>query len=102
MRLQNYDRNDLVEHYEELRRESLEAATFGRRGAGLWVFVTRGMLGWLAVLTALPPLPTRRAEPRLEGGPQLLGPTRSELTTVISSMVLACTEPRRPYDAQHQ
>lgn len=102
MRLQSYDRNELVEHYEALRRESLEAAAFGRRGAGLLVFVTRGMLGWLAVLTALAPLPARRPEPSLAGGPQLLGPARSELTTVISSMVLACNEPSGAYDAQHQ
>jgi hypothetical protein len=90
------DPREVLEQYEARRREALGTAPFGPRGQGLALFLSRGLPAWLAALTALAPPggPTRPlVEPRCEGGPGLLPTARAELTTVLASMVLACTHP---------
>jgi hypothetical protein len=98
MKLEQYERDYVVEQYEALRREALEAAPFAPRGPGMAVFEMRGMLGWLTVLTALA-LPAAPKLPQ-QAGPQLAGTLRSELTLMLSSMVLSLTQTRRDSDAQ--
>lgn len=86
-----------LEQYEALRREATEPGPGGPRGHGLALFLTRGMPGWLAALTALAPAPRplrALTEPPLEGRPTVLPATRAELTTVLAGMVLACTRER--------
>ena len=83
-----------LEQYEALRREATESGPGGPRGHGLALFLTRGMPGWLAALTALAPTPRpSRAltAPSPEGRPTVLPSARAELTTVLAGMVLACT-----------
>lgn len=85
----------VVDQYEALRREALEAAPFGPRGHGLALFLSRGLPAWLAALTALalPPLPTG-PDPRPRGDDLAVRPpARAELTTVLAGMILACTQP---------
>jgi len=49
------DPRDMLDQYETLRREATETTPGGPRGHGLALFLTRGMPGWLAALTALAP-----------------------------------------------
>jgi hypothetical protein len=82
------------DEYEALRREATEAGACERRGHGLALFLTRGMPGWLAGLTALAPAPRplrALSEAPPEGKPTVLASARAELTTVLAGMVLACT-----------
>jgi hypothetical protein len=90
------DPHTLLSHYETLRREALATLPLGPRGHGLALFLTRGMSAWLAAVTALAPsvpLPPPHAD--LQVGPPrtMLPPGRSELTTVLAGMVLACATP---------
>ena len=83
-----------LQQYEALRREATEAGPGGPRGHGLALFLTRGMPGWLAALTALAPAPRPSAAltaPPPEGRLAVLPSARAELTTVLAGMVLACT-----------
>lgn len=84
-----------LDQYETLRREVTQPAPGGPRGHGLALFLTRGMSGWLAALTALAPgsKPSRALTdpPPPEGRPTVLPSSRAELTTVLAGMVLACT-----------
>jgi len=82
-----------LEQYEALRREATESGPVRPRGHGLALFLTRGMPGWLAALTALAPAPRSRTltAPPPEGRPTVLPSARAELTTVLAGMVLACT-----------
>jgi len=83
--------------YEVLRREATELPPGGPRGHGLALFLTRGLPGWLAALTALRPVPRRPptpAEASPDPGPALKPSARTELTAVLAGMVLACTAPR--------
>jgi hypothetical protein len=90
------DPHDLSEQYEALRREAIEADSFGRRGLGLALFLSRGMASWLTALTALVPRPPRSAavpeSPRSQRVPTLAPGLRSDLTTMLADMVLACSE----------
>jgi hypothetical protein len=91
------DPHTVVEQYEGLRREATETTPCGLRGHGLALFLTRGLPDWLAALTALPP--ARRRPPETPEAPRDPGPTlwpsaRTELTTVLAGMVLACTAER--------
>jgi len=85
----------VLEQYEALRREATELGPDRRRGHGLALFLTRGMSGWLAALTALAPAskPSRALTdpPPPEGRPTVLPSSRAELTTILAGMVLACT-----------
>lgn len=90
------DPRTVLDQYEALRREALEAVPFGPRGHGLALFLNRGLPDWLAALTALvPPGVSSRpiAEPPPDGGPRVEPAARGELTTVLAGMVLACTQP---------
>jgi hypothetical protein len=91
------DPRTILEQYEALRREALEAAPFGPRGQGLALFLSRGMPDWVAALTALA-LPTVPARPATESprddGLRVRRAVRAELTTLLAGMVLACTQPR--------
>jgi hypothetical protein len=92
------DPRTVLDHYEALRREALEAAPLGPRGHGLALFLSRGLPDWLAALTALgPPGAFSRpiAEPPRDGGPRVAPAVRGELTTVLAGMVLACTQPTK-------
>ena len=87
------DPRHALDRYETLRREVTEPAPGGPRGHGLTLFLTRGMSGWLAALTALAPAsrPSRAlTDPPPEGRPTVLPSSRAELTTVLAGMVLAC------------
>ena len=85
------DPRTLLHHYETLRREALATRPLGPRGHGLALFLTRGMAAWLAAVTALaspvtpPTTPAEARPPRT-----MLPPERSELTTLLAGMVLAC------------
>lgn len=90
-----YDPDHVLQQYEALRREALDAAPFGPRGHGLALFLARGMADWLAALTALGPgpMPPRApAEPSLAHWLRLPPSARVELTTVLASMVCACMQ----------
>lgn len=88
------DPHIVLEQYEALRREATETTPGGPRGHGLGLVLTRGLPGWLAALTALiPPPPAPAAAPR-HAGPALVSSARTELTTVLAGMVLACAAER--------
>lgn len=74
------------QEYECLRREAVEQGA--RRGHGLALFLSRGMVAWLAALTALKPQPV--AQNLIEQSANLPSIARSELTPLLASMVLSC------------
>jgi hypothetical protein len=86
----------VLDQYEALRREALEVAPFAPRGHGLALFMARGLPAWLtAVATLAPPRPARAVDERPAApASRLLPAARVELTTVLASMVLRCTQPR--------
>lgn len=77
---------DWKQEYENLRREALQADS--RRGHGMALFLSHGMMAWLEALTAL------RSHPIAQTAPQesfdLPSVPRPDLTTLLSNMVLAC------------
>jgi hypothetical protein len=77
---------DWKQEYETLRREALQADS--RRGHGLALFLSHGMMAWLEALTAL------RSHPIAQTAPQesfdLPSVLRPDLTTLLTNMVLSC------------
>lgn len=77
---------DWKQEYENLRLEALQASS--RRGHGLALFLSRGMLAWLEALMAL------RSRPLPQSAPQesvdLPSVLRPDLTTLLANMVLSC------------
>lgn len=93
MTVAQWDRPDVIAHYEALRREATGTASGVRRGHGLALFVVRGMHAWLEALTALaPPVPRAPAAPLPPGAGPVAPAVRAELTVVLAGMVLACAE----------
>ncbi len=82
----------LLEQYEALRTEALEAELFGRRGHGLTLFLSRGMITWMAALQALGRCPIAVTEDRSIQYLDLPAAVRSDLTVVLADMVLACSK----------
>jgi hypothetical protein len=85
------DTTFLSEQYEALRKEALEPNQTGRRGHGLALFLSRGMIAWMLALRALMPRPARTSEARLTAYQDLPSGVRSDLTLVLADMVLACS-----------
>ena len=84
--------HQVLEQYEALRREALSADAAVERGLGLSLFLTHGMSAWLAAVAALLLRPSRAAEAApFERMPVLVPSVRSDLTTLLADMVLACS-----------
>lgn len=77
---------DWKQEYENLRQEALQPGS--RRGHGLALFLSRGMMAWLEALTALGPRPVAQTAP--PGGVDLPSTLRPDLTILLASMVLSC------------
>lgn len=90
MKVFSLDATFLSEQYEVLRKEALELDQTGRRGHGLALFLSRGMIAWMLALRALVPMTAS-----LEGAvryPDLPSGVRSDLTLVLADMVLSCSQ----------
>jgi len=77
---------DWRQAYENLRQEALQ--TSSRRGHGLALFLSRGMMAWLEALTALRPRPVPQSVP--QESCDLPSVLRPDLTTLLANMVLSC------------
>ena len=55
----------MFEQYEALRKEALEADPLGRRGHGLTLLLSRGMIAWMAALKTLGTRPALHPRTRL-------------------------------------
>jgi hypothetical protein len=79
-------RIDWKQEYENLRQEALQ--TGARRGHGLALFLSRGMMAWLQALTALRPRLVPQSVPQEPVDlPLVLCP---DLTMLLANMVLTC------------
>jgi hypothetical protein len=76
---------DCKQEYEQLRREALQVGS--RRGHGLALFLSHGMMAWLQALTALRSHPVLHCEQESVDLPSVLRP---DLTTLLANMVLSC------------
>ena len=84
--MKNLDLIDWKQEYEDLRREALKASP--RRGHGLALFLSRGMIAWLEALTALRSRPILPSLP--PGSSDLPSVLLPDLTTLLANMVLWC------------
>lgn len=76
---------DWKHEYERLRQEALHLGT--RRGHGLALFQSRGMMAWLQALTALKPRGVTQNVIEQSSLPSI---PRSDLMALLASMVLSC------------
>jgi len=82
----------LSEQYEMLRKEALGLGQTGRRGHGLALFLSRGMIAWMEALRALVPRPMTVSGEGAIRYPDLPSGVRSDLTVVLADMVLSCSQ----------
>jgi len=76
----------LAEQYEAVRREALSDSPEIRRGHGLALFLTYGMVRWIDALSMLSCRQSRSTDDVLS----LPIAARPEITTVLATMVLGC------------
>ena len=85
----------VLDQYEAMRREALGCDTYGPRGHGLALFLSRGMPAWMAALSVFDGSQYQQysaEDIQLPRSMNLPAEARSELTLVWASMVLACTK----------
>jgi len=85
MTLDRLNQIDWKQEYENLRREAPQA---DKRGHGLALFLSRGMMAWLAALTALQPRATSKNSQH--ESVDLSPAVRPDLTALLADMVLSC------------
>jgi len=94
MSLSGADAAYFQQQYEALRREALGPRGSLERGHGLALFLSRGMVAWMAALSALgPPRLTPSGKSQRSSPPhssEFAVELRSDLTTLLAGMVLAC------------
>jgi hypothetical protein len=81
-------RNDLVDHYERLRRGALGSPSLGGEGFGLALFLRRGMTAWIEAWSecASRVEPGTRSEPRVDE--PIPADTRTQITALLAGMIL--------------
>lgn len=82
------DATYLAEQYEALRREALCCAAETRRGHGMALFLTHGMVRWIDAISTV----RCRQTPSTEGLTTLPIAVPPEITTVLANMVLVCMQ----------
>jgi hypothetical protein len=80
----------LVEHYERLRQEVMSLEYAGGRASGLSVFLLRGMVGWMEVLSALEPVSAEVMECPSTASPEVASESRPAIVHILANMVLSC------------
>lgn len=94
MSLSRADAAYFQQQYEALRREALGPRGSLERGHGLALFLSHGMVAWMTALSALgPPRLSPSGESQRTSPPppsEFAAEVRSELTTLLAGMVLAC------------
>lgn len=85
---------DWEREYEDLRREALQ--TSSRRGHGLALFLSRGMMAWLEALAALESRPLMQRTP--QESVDFTSVLRPDLTTLLANMVLSCMGREEAYE----
>jgi hypothetical protein len=78
----------LADQYEALRREALALSPEARRGRGLALFQTHGMVRWIDAISTLSCRQTRSTA-ELATVPDAGCP---EIATVLANMVLVCMQ----------
>lgn len=93
------DTDYVHQQYKTLCQEAMSADPWGQRGHGLSLFLTRGMNAWVETLTVLMPQSKKTSQSDNPvtpwQTPELPVSVRSDLTTVLAEMVLACTQETR-------
>jgi hypothetical protein len=83
-----FTRDDLVAHYERLRRDALGSRSLGDEGFGMALFLRRGMAAWMEAWSEC----TSRIEPGPRSEPQvdetIPADTRTQITALLASMIL--------------
>lgn len=92
MKVFSLDATFLSEQYEVLRKEALELDQTGRRGHGLALFLSRGMIAWMLALRTFVPRPMTVSGEGAVRFPDLPSGVRSDLTVVLADMVLSCSQ----------
>lgn len=87
--------DDLVAHYERLRRDALGSRSPGDEGFGMALFLRRGMSAWMEAWWEC----TRRIEPGPRSEPRvdetIPADTRTQITTLLAGMIL-CLQQEAP------
>ena len=86
MSCHTFDAEYLLEQYKLLRQEALEVSVHARRGHGLLLFLTRGMVAWIQAVSCLS---GRQVVPPEFTSSLLPLPVRPEVTKVLANMVLS-------------
>ncbi len=81
---------NLAEHYERLRAEVMSLEYAGGRASGLSVFLLRGMVGWMEVLSALEPASTGRVERPSTASPEVPSESHPAIVHILANMVMSC------------
>jgi hypothetical protein len=91
-------RQDLVGHYEQLRRDVRSASDRGREGLGLALFLRRGMTAWMQAWPPCPGAVTSQAQ----GQPATAAPVpphvRIELATLLAGIILVLQQEEAHHD----
>ena len=79
---------DLVAHYEQLRREALGSPSPGGEGFGLALFLRRWMTAWMQAWAecASRVEPSTRSQPRVDA--TIPADTRTQITALLAGMIL--------------
>lgn len=79
-----------LEEYEFIRQEAMETHLHGQRGHGLALFITRGMVDWFNALKILMKPASMKDGTKFSICVSLPSFVKSDMTLVLSNMVMAC------------
>jgi len=83
----------MTEHYEQLRAVGVKINPENREECppGYGVFLLKGMLGWMEIVSTLKPLsPVEEMQYSSVGSPSIPSEVRRELVYILANMTLSC------------
>jgi hypothetical protein len=82
-------RQDLVVHYEQLRRDAMGRSTFSGQGLGLALFLRRGMTAWMQAWSECAGKVESETLSVSGGNETVPVSMRSQLTGLLAGMILS-------------
>lgn len=86
------DPRNMADNYEQLRAARIKLDPTETRAMGVGIFLLRGMMGWIKILSTLTPRTVEHTMDNWSDATVLPPENHSDVVNLLANMVISCVE----------
>lgn len=83
---------NIADYYEQLRVARIKLDPTGSQAMGAGIFILRGMMGWIKVLSTLTPQTVEHTKDTWADPTMLPPENHSDMVNLLANMIISCVE----------